>query len=68
MREVTWIICVCRPGVTNRMVGDNDSTDEYTIVSPMRTRLDPLYSGAPAHPLSGGGEYSGNSDIPSELV
>ena len=50
------------------MVGDDDSTDEYTIVSPMRTRLDPLYSGAPAHPLSGGGEYSGNSDIPSESV
>ena len=68
LRDVAWIICVCRPGVTNRIVGDGDSADECTIVSPMRMRLGPLSSGTPILPSSSVGEHSGYSDIPSEHI
>jgi len=52
LREVAQIVCVCRPGVTNRIVGDDDSKEECTIVSPMRMRLVPPSSGTPTLPFS----------------
>lgn len=36
LHEVARIVWVGRPGATNRIVGDDDSTDECMMVSPMR--------------------------------
>ena len=41
LHGTVWIVCVCLPGATSRIVGDDDPTDEYTMVSPIRTRPGP---------------------------
>ena len=66
LHEVASIVCVCLPGATSRIVGDDDPTDEYTIVSPIRTRLGPLPSEAPIPPFSCEKEHAGDDGSPSE--
>ena len=59
LRGVAWIVCGGRPGVMNRIVGNDELTDECTIVSPIRMRLGALLSRAPVAPFSNDRRGSG---------